>query len=522
MYPGTHARERPGAPALIMAASGETLSWRELDRRSNRLARLWHARGLRPGDHVAIYLENHPRYFDAVWAALRSGLYYTPVSSHLGADEAAYIVDDCDARALITSTQLAGPARDLLERAPKLSVRLMCGGYTEESRDRETVAGYERFEDAVADFPAEPLEDEREGWPMMYSSGTTGRPKGILPPLPDLRPGDPHPLARPDRNVWEFRPDSRYLSPAPLYHSAPIVTSTIAQRFGSAVVCMERFDAEGALQAIERYRVTHAQFVPTMFVRLLKLPEKTRAAYDLSSLRMVQHAAAPCPVEVKRRMLEWWGPIIHEYYAGSENNGSTAITPEEWLAHPGSVGRPRACRVHILDDDGRELPVGESGSVWFESSNPRFVYHKDPEKTAGSYNQRGWSTLGDVGYLDQEGYLYLTDRKAFMIISGGVNIYPQEAENALVTHPKVYDVAVIGIPDAEMGEQVKAVVQPAPGIEAGPELEVELLDYVRSQLAHYKCPRSIDFDPALPRQDNGKLYKRLLRDRYWPADHRRV
>jgi acyl-CoA synthetase (AMP-forming)/AMP-acid ligase II len=520
MYLGTYARKNPDHPALIMAGSGETLTYGQLDAASNRLAHLLRSRGLGPGDHIAIFTENHPVFFDAMWAALRSGLYWTPINWHLTGEEAAYIINDCGARALLTSSSLAEVARELLDLTPGVEIRLMCDG---RGAAPAKVEGYERYEDATAAYPVERIDDEIEGMQMMYSSGTTGRPKGILPPLPGIKPGDPHPLANPDTNTWGFGPDTAYLSPAPLYHAAPSVTSSLVHRWGGTVVCMERFDAADCLRYIERYRITHGQFVPTMFVRMLKLPEDERSRFDVSSLKLAIHAAAPCPIEVKRQMIEWWGPIIAEYYSGSENNGMTAIGSEEWLEHPGSVGRPqRGCTVHILDDEGTELPAGEIGTVWFESPNPRFVYHGDPEKTNSSYNERGWSTLGDVGRLDEQGYLYLTDRKAFMIISGGVNIYPQEAENLLVTHPKVLDVAVVGVPNTEMGEEVKAVVQPLHPDAAGPELEQELLDWLRERLAHYKCPKSIDFDPELPRLENGKLYKRLIKDRYWGGHDSRI
>jgi acyl-CoA synthetase (AMP-forming)/AMP-acid ligase II len=515
MYLGTHAARRPAQPALIMPGSGETISYGELDARSNRLAQLLYARGLRPGDHIAIFTENHPVFFDAMWAAYRSGLYWTPINSHLTPDEAAYIASDCGARALIATSTLADAAKALLERV-RVEIPLMA------NTGAPLAPGWEPYETAVAAHPPTKLALEREGWQMMYSSGTTGRPKGILPPLPDLKPGDPHPLASTSRNLFGFGEDTVYISPAPLYHAAPSVTCSIVQRYGGTVVCMERFDAERCLEYIERYRVTHGQFVPTMFVRMLKLPEAVRRRYDLSSLRVVQHAAAPCPVEIKRQMLEWWGPIIYEYYSGSENSGGTSITPEEWLAHPGSVGRVMSGKIHILDDEGRELPPGEAGAIWFENDNPRFVYHNDPEKTAQTRNERGWSTLGDVGYLDDEGYLYLTDRKAFMIIAGGANIYPQEAENALINHPKVMDVAVIGVPDPDMGEAVKAVVQPVDWADAGPELEAELIAYARAHLAHYKCPRSVDFERELPRLENGKLYKRRIKDRYWAGHKTRI
>jgi fatty-acyl-CoA synthase len=304
-----------------------------------------------------------------------------------------------------------------------------------------------------------------------------------------------------------------YQSPAPLYHSAPLVYSMSLHRLGGTAVVMERFDPGQCLELIERYRVTHAQFVPTMFTRLLRLPRAERERYDLSSLRLVMHAAAPCPVAVKRQMLDWWGPVICEYYAGTEDIGNTFITAQEWLAHPGSVGRPMM-ECHVVGEDGRELPPGQPGVVYFAGGRP-FEYHNDQAKTRSITNERGWRTLGDIGYLDADGYLYLTDRQAHMIISGGVNIYPQEAENVLAGHPAVADVAVIGVPDEEMGEMVKAVVQLVDPGAAGPELAAELLAFCRSELSAYKCPRTVDFTGELPRDPNGKLYKRLLRERYW-------
>ncbi|MEY2430905.1 MAG: long-chain acyl-CoA synthetase [Acidimicrobiaceae bacterium] len=499
MYPGFHAAATPDHPAIVMAGSGERVSYRELDERSNRLARLWWERGLRRGDHVAIVLENHPRYFDAVWAALRSGLYYTPVNWHLTAPEIEYIVRDCGARSILTSASLASTVTGLETEIP-----LVLGGEIE---------GWEPYEVAVAGMPSTPLDDEPEGIGMFYSSGTTGRPKGIVFPLPGGSVRDGPSMAVDPR--LGMSADDVYLSPAPLYHAAPVVTCSLVHRQGGTAVILERWDAEACLAAIERHHCNRAQFVPTMFVRLLKLPQDVRDRYDVTSLRHATHAAAPCPVEVKRRMIEWWGPIVWEYYSSSENIGSTIIGPEEWLAHPGSVGRPSRSVVHICDDDHRPLPPGEIGIVWFETPGATFEYKDDPEKTASSRSPEGWFTIGDIGYVDEDGYLYLTDRKAFTIISGGVNIYPQEAENVLVLHPAVADVAVIGVPNADLGEEAKAVVQLLEPDEAGPEMEAELLAFCRERLAAFKCPRSIDFEARLPREDNGKLYKRLLKDRYW-------
>jgi long-chain acyl-CoA synthetase len=499
-FPGTFARERPDHPAIVMAGSGETLTYRELDERSNQLAQLWHERGLRRGDHVAILLPNHVRYLEVVWAALRSGLYYTPVNWHLTAPEAAYIVGDCGARSVVTSVDLADRVTDLSPEIP-----LVLDG---------DIEGWERYEDVVGAQPTTPLAEEPEGQGMFYSSGTTGRPKGILFPLPDRTAQDVHPVVQYASPI-SHQPDDVYLSPAPLYHTAPVVFSSMAHRVGATTVILERWDPTACLEAIQRYGVTTAQFVPTMFVRLLKLPPEVRKRYDVSSLRLVSHAAAPCPVEVKRQVIEWLGPIVWEYYAGSENVGSTMVGPDEWLAHPGTVGMPRLTTVHICDDDHNELPIGEVGNIWFETPGAGFEYHGDPDKTAKSRSPEGWFNLGDVGYLDGDGYLYLTDRQSFTIISGGVNIYPQETEDVLVMHPAVADVAVIGVPNDELGEEVKAVVQLLDPERAGPEMEAELLTFCRERLAAFKCPRSIDFDAALPRQDTGKLYKRLLKDRYW-------
>jgi acyl-CoA synthetase (AMP-forming)/AMP-acid ligase II len=507
MHPAEIASREPDRPAVVMAGTGEAITFRELDERSNRLAQLFRTRGLERGDTVAILLENNPRFLEVAWAAQRGGLYYTAINWHLTPDEAAYIVEDSGAALLVSSKQLAAVASALTPGlVPGARHRLMVDG---------AERGWESYEDAVATHPATPIDDECEGDFMLYSSGTTGRPKGIQRQLSLAPMGQGVPGAVPFLQALGMQDGDVYLCPAPLYHAAPLAWSIGAQRLGSTVVVLERFDPVAALAAIERHRVTHAQFVPTMFVRMLKLTEEERRRSDVATLRAAVHAAAPCPVEIKRQMIDWWGPKIFEYYSATEGVGATFITSEEWLAHPGSVGKPMMGIAHILDDDGNELPTGEPGTIWFEGGQS-FEYHNDAEKTASTMNDKGWATVGDVGYLDDDGYLYLTDRRTFMIISGGVNIYPQEAENVLVTHPKVMDAAVLGVPHAELGEEVKAVVQPLDWNDAGPDLERELVDFCRSRLATFKCPRSVDFERELPRLDTGKLYKRVLRDRYWP------
>lgn len=505
MYPGEHARTIPDKTAYRMAGSGEVVTYRQLDERSNQLAHLLRAAGLRRGDSIAFMLENSPRFFEICWAAQRSGLYYTAISSRLTAAEAAYIVGDCGARVFITSTHKRDVAEALVDEMPAVSVRLMIDG---------AIDGFESYEDAVDTHPTDPVDDESEGGDMLYSSGTTGRPKGVKVPLPEAPIGTPSSVTALAQLLYGFTADTVYLSPAPMYHAAPLRFCMAVLRLGGTIVAMERFDPVEYLRLIEEHQVTHTQVVPTMFVRMLKLDEAERTRYDTSSLQVCIHAAAPCPVPVKEQMIGWWGPKIFEYYAGTEGNGFCAITSDEWLAHRGSVGKPLVGELHILDDEGEERPAGEAGTIFFGNGG-QFEYHNDPEKTASSRNERGWSTLGDIGYVDDEGFLYLTDRKAYMIISGGVNIYPQEAENVLTMHPGVMDVAVIGVPNEDFGEEVKAVVQPIDMAAAGPELERELLAFCKEQLADYKCPRSVDFQEELPRHPTGKLYKRLLRDRYW-------
>ncbi|HEX5365496.1 MAG TPA: AMP-binding protein [Acidimicrobiales bacterium] len=508
MYPGAHAATRPTHPAVVMGETGQVITYAELDAEANRTSHVFRSLGLRPGDHVALCLENHPRYFALVWGAHYAGLYYTAMSSRLTTEEMAYIIEDCGARAFVTSAYKRDQAAELAGRLAGDVALYMLDG---------TVERYAAWEDALAAQPGVPLPEERvEGRDMLYSSGTTGRPKGVELPLPGAPLGTPDPMQTLVSALYGASADSIYLSPAPLYHAAPLRFCMAFHRLGATVVVMERFEAEAALALIERYRVTHSQWVPTMFIRMLKLPAEVRDRYDVSSLQVAIHAAAPCPVAVKEQMIDWWGPVLHEYYAGTEGNGFVCCDSQAWLAHRGTVGRPLLGEVHVVDDDGRELPPRQAGTVYF-SGGGDFAYHNDPEKTRSAHDPwgRGWTTLGDVGYVDEDGYLYLTDRKAYMIITGGVNVYPQEAENVLAMHPKVADVAVLGVPNEDFGEEVKAVVEPVSMDDAGPELERELIAYCREHLADVKCPRTVDFRPELPRHPTGKLYKRLLKDEYW-------
>jgi long-chain acyl-CoA synthetase len=506
MHPSIHAKSHPGKTAYIMAASGETVTFGELDARSNQGAHLLRSIGVQAGDGIAIFMDNSPRYYEVLWAAQRSGVRYTCISSKLTAGEVEYIVSDSNSKMFIAS---AGVADVALEVAPRLAgVQLFM---VDGARGL-----FQSFEAARAALPTTPITDESAGSAMLYSSGTTGRPKGVK--RSGTIAGQPidamNALAMVGQALYGMDADTVYLSPAPLYHAAPLGWSMAVQGLGGTVILMERFDAELALAYVEKYKVTCAQWVPTHFVRMLKLPPETRARYDLSSLKCVFHAAAPCPVPVKEQMIAWWGPIISEYYAGTEGNGICAINSEEWLVKKGSVGRGLTAPVKICNEEGDELPPRTEGGVYFAGGG-EFEYHNAPEKTAESRNKHGWTTLGDVGWLDEDGYLFLTDRKSFMIISGGVNIYPQEIENLLITHPKVADVAVIGAPHEEMGEEVVAVVQPMDWSEAGEALAAELSAFARASLSHIKAPRRIDFMAELPRHATGKLYKRLIRDSYW-------
>jgi long-chain acyl-CoA synthetase len=496
MHPGDVASRAPERAAVIMAESSETVTYQQLNDGSNRLANLLRARGLGPGGRIAILLENHPRYLEVVWAAQRAGLYYTSVNAHLTAEEAAYIVNDCGARAVVSSTRLAPTAAGLSpEAAPRLHTRLMLDGVTDH---------WNSYEAAVAAQPTWTVEDECEGDCLLYSSGTTGRPKGVRRPLTLAPMGQGPDAAGIFLRLVGLVDGDVFLCTGPLYHGAPLTWSMSAQRRGATVVVMERFDAARALAHIERYRVTHSQWVPTMFVRMLKLAAPARTAHDLSSHRAAVHGAAPCPVDVKRQMLDWWGPIVHEYYSCSEGVGATFISASEWQAHPGSVGLPVIGEISILDEEGRDLPPGTPGLVWF-SGGYAFRYHNDRERTAAVRNERGLVTVGDVGWLESDGYLHLVDRASRIIISGGVNISPWEVESVLITHSQVLDVAAVGVADADLGQRMVAVVQPVDWREAGPDLEAELIAYTRRRLAAFKCPQSVEFTRELPRSDTGKL-----------------
>ena len=510
-HPSIHARTLSDKPAFIMAATGDTVTYGQLEARSNQGAHLFRQLGLKPGDAVAVFMENNLHYLPICWAAQRAGLYFTCISSRLTPSEIAYIVQDSGAKVLVSSAALGAAATETAPLIPGVRLYMANGA----------AAPFDSLEDALDAQPVTPIADETSGADLLYSSGTTGRPKGVKIALTGLPITEPNSLLTLTQVLFGFNADMTYLSPAPLYHAAPLRYCMAVQRFGGTVIVMEHFDPEQALALIEKHKVTHAQWVPTMFVRMLKMDAAVREKYDVSSLKAAIHAAAPCPVDVKRRMIEWWGPVIHEYYAGTEGNGFVYTNSEDWLKHPGTVGRAMLGELHIVGEDGEDVPTGEEGVVYF-ANGPAFEYHNAPEKTAESRNAKGWSTLGDVGKVDEEGFLYLTDRKAFMIISGGVNIYPQEAENILIGHPKVADVAVIGVPNEDFGEEVKAVVQPADWADANEETAAELLAYAKQHLSPIKCPRSVDFMQELPRHPTGKLYKRLIRDAYWGKRDSRI
>lgn len=503
-YPGAHVQSAGDKIAAVMGDTGQRLTYAELDAYANRLARLYQSLGLKHGDYVAVCVENRIECPAVQWGAHYAGLYYTFLSTRLTHAETGYIVEDCGARVVIVSARTAAiilPALKALAKPPLV--------YTLDA----AAPGLPSLDEAMSVFSPAPIEGALEGSDMLYSSGTTGRPKGIKPKLSGLPLGSTALIADLMTRGFGVSKDSVYLSPAPYYHAAPLKWGMGITALGGTLVIMEKFDAEGMLRVIERHRVTHSQWVPTMFHRLLALPDEVKQRYNTSSQKVAVHAAAPCPVPTKQAMIDWWGPILFEYYSCTEAIGMTYTDSSAWLAHPGTVGRALLGKLHIVGEDGQEVPTGEDGLVYF-SEGPPFSYHRDDAKTAEAHNQQGWATVGDIGHVDAEGFLYLTDRKSNMIISGGVNVYPQETENVLITHPKVFDVAVIGTPHEDFGEEVRAVVQLEPGVAPSPALVEELIAHCRAQLSPIKCPRVIDFRDSLPREPNGKLLKRLLRDEY--------
>lgn len=449
--------------------------------------------GLKTGDGIAVLAENHPDSLALFWAAQLCGLYYTAISVQFQRAEIEHILADCEADLFVCSARQADKNLHVPQRV---------------------TASLDDWRERIDGEPESLIADAAEGAEMLYSSGTTGKPKGVRAVAPGAPLGSVSELFQRRLTLHGIDADSRYLSTAPLYHSAPLRYNNMVHRSGGTSVIMPRFDAERSLALIERYAVSHSQWVPTMFVRLLRLPEGVRRRHDLSSHRYAIHAAAPCPVHVKEAMLDWWGPILYEYYSGTEGNGQTAISPAEWQTHKGSVGRPILGEVRITDEQNQVLPAGSTGRVYF-AGGPRFEYFKDPEKTAAAYNEQGWSTLGDIGHLDEDGYLYLTDRASHMIITGGVNVYPREVEDVLIEHPAVQDAAVFGIPDEEFGESVRAAVELTPGRTVA---AADLVEFCRGRLAHLKCPKVIDIHPELPRHQTGKLYKELLKRPFWPSN----
>lgn len=500
------ARSTPEKLAAVFPDTGEALTFGALDARANQAAHGFIALGLAPGEGIALLLENTPEFLVLSYGAKRAGLMVTPLSIHLRPPEVAHVLRDSGAKLLVAAASLGALAGALdLDGVPH---RFSAGG---------AVPGYRPLAGLIEGQPTHWPEGERPiGREFLYSSGTTGLPKGIRRPLIPFADRLKPEFDMTWKPFYGFDESTVYLSPAPLYHAAPnrYVQRTIDH--GGTAVILRKFDAERALAMIEAHRITHSQWVPTMFVRLLALPEEVRKRHDLSSHRCAIHAAAPCPMPVKRAMIEWWGPIVKEYYAGSEGIGTVFIDSETWLKKPGSVGRPAYGKVHICDDAGQALPPGETGRIWFEGG-ARFAYHNDPEKTAAAYNDKGWATLHDLGWLDAEGFLFLSDRRADLILSGGVNIYPAEIEAVLTQHPRVSEAAVIGVPDAEFGERPRALIVPRGG-EGDDALAEDLIALCSANLAGPKVPRAVEFLDELPRSEAGKLLRRVLKERYLPRE----
>lgn len=502
-HPGITAREYPNRPAFILGDTGEVVTFKQLDERSNQGAHVFRSLGLKPGDNVCIMMENNARCLEIVWAAQRSGLIFTPISPKIDQHSAAYILGNSRARLFIGSWNHADTAEEILCEPSSVDHFFMVNG---------TRAGFQSWEEACARQPLSPIDDECNGLPMLYSSGITGKPKGIVITPCDEAVDTPPMLTPFLAPVFGFDENTVFLCPAPLHHSAPLHFTMMATYQGGTTVVMSRFEPEQALKLMERHRVTHGIYVPFMFTQMLKLPAVLRESYDVSALRMAIHGAAPCPIEIKQQMIQWWGDALMEFYSSSEGIGMTLIDAEDWLAHPGSVGKALVGDVHIVGEDGMELPPGETGTVYFSGDHIRFTYHNELSKTADSYNEKGWATVHDMGHLDEDGFLYLADRVSFAIVSGGITIYPQELENILASHAKVADVAVFGVPSELLGEEIKAVVEPTTWSQANEETADEILEWLSDKVSSFKMPRSLDFHPNLPRSDNGKMYKRLLAD----------
>ena len=511
MYAAEHARTTPDKPAIIMAGSGEVITYADYEARANQAAQLLRGLDLKPLDQIALFMHNTSSYITCKGAAERTGLRYVCVNSHLKVDEVAYIINDSESRVVIAGAELLGVARDLPAMCPNVERWILS-----EAGDLE--APFESFEELLSAYPQKPIDDERLGVAMLYSSGTTGRPKGISRPLPEGHPRDTLPVYAFTDMIFRLTADMTYLSTAPLYHSAPHSALSGAIRLGVTSVVMERFDPEQFLVLVEKYKITTTQVVPTMLSRIMRLPEEVLAAYDVSTLKTVVHGAAPCPPQLKQAIIDRWGPVMYEYYGATEGHGFCMSDSEEWLARPGTVGKAVLGELVIRDENGNDCPPGKEGVIWFRGAT-NFYYKGDEERTAAATDENGtMATVEDVGYLDEDGYLYLTDRKTHMIISGGVNIYPQEVEDLILSHPEILDAAVIGVPDQDLGEQVKAVVIRTASEKSDADLEHELIDYCIQRAARFKCPRTVEFVSDLPRTPAGKLQKKALRATYWPAN----
>ena len=502
-----HAARKPNDIA-VTDQKQQTLTWHELNAKANQLAHYFRDLGLGADHGVALLCGNRVEFTVVFKAAFRSGVRVTPVNWHLTGEEIGYIVDNCDAQVFIAENIYAEKALEAAGMSEQLVGRLSIG---------EDLTGFDAFDDVISRYPDSNIENPERGGGMLYTSGTTGRPKGVYrkerpPTLPDYSP----------RGYAEGH--EVVLCTGPAYHAAPLLIDVLVPLIsGASLVFMDRWDPEHTLRLIDQHKVTHCHMVATMFHRLLQLEDETKNQYDLSSLKRVMHGAAPCPVHVKHGMIEWLGPVLVEYYAATEGGGGFVIDSHQWLEKPGSVGCPGPeFDNKILDDEGNEVPAGKVGTIYMHAPDEgRFEYYKDNDKTSSSYNG-DYFTLGDMGYFDEDGYLFLTGRTAELIISGGVNIYPQEVDSGIMQHPAVLDVCTIGVPNDEWGEEVKSVVQLNPGFEASDELAEELIEFSKNHLARYKCPKSIDFVTDLPRLPTGKIQRRIVREPYWAGREKSI